>query len=831
MGSGPTTRRRRRRLHQLQVSFVVITIFAAGLVSAGVVSGAGPLAVLSTGTDTSTTESTATETTTGESTTTDSTETTTTETESTESTTTETSPLPTAPPTLVSDKPDYMPGETVTLTGENWRPAEVVRIVVNDDQQQPWTHQANVVASANGSIYHQFQLPTSFAALYTATATGPISGTASTTFTDGNVKVASVGGVHFDYQVTLFNSTNCTTGGGSATTKTGDANGSTTGVGSNESLLIVANLNANAPNASATFSHWTRPDPPGNDPPVQLAAGYSDTDRTICLVGFQSGSRDLIGNYTVQQPPTIARNNASVTVNEGQTATNSGTYSDPNAGDNVTITASVGTVTKTGTNSGTWSWSFGTNDGPAESQTVTMTANDGNGGTATTTFSITVNNVAPEVTLTGPASASEGSTVSYSYTFTDPGADTWTHVTSCGANGTKSDDVFTPATKSGSFKCTWADNFASQIVSARVDDDDGGSDTDSINVTVNNVAPEVTLTGPASASEGSTVSYSYTFTDPGADTWTRTVSCGSSGTVSNSSFNSATKSGSFDCQFTDDNPTGTSSDTSIVMATVTDDDGGSDSDSINVTVSNVIPVITGMTGPSGPVAIGGAADVTTNYTDVGTADTHKCEYSWDDGDPNTTVDGSGSGTGSCTASHTYASAGVYTVGVTVTDDDTGSATSKYEFVVVFDPSAGFVTGGGWINSPAGAYAAGPSLTGRANFGFVSKYKKGASVPEGQTEFQLHFATFNFHSTAYQWLVVSANGTKAQYKGDGKLNGGGNYGFLLTAYDGSLDKFRIKIWDKGTSAIVYDNRVGASDDIDTADPQEIAGGSIVIHRGK
>ena len=167
----------------------------------------------------------------------------------------------------------------------------------------------------------------------------------------------------------------------------------------------------------------------------------------------------------------------------------------------------------------------------------------------------------------------------------------------------------------------------------------------------------------------------------------------------------------------------------------------------------------------------------------------------------------------------------------MTDDDTGSATSKYEFVVVFDPSAGFVTGGGWINSPAGAYAAGPTLTGRANFGFVSKYKKGANVPEGQTEFQLHFATFNFHSTAYQWLVVSANGTKAQYKGDGKLNGGGSYGFLLTAYDGSPDKFRIKIWDKGTSAIVYDNRLGASEDIDTADPQEIAGGSIVIHRGK
>jgi hypothetical protein len=30
-------------------------------------------------------------------------------------------------------------------------------------------------------------------------------------------------------------------------------------------------------------------------------------------------------------------------------------------------------------------------------------------------------------------------------------------------------------------------------------------------------------------------------------------------------------------------------------------------------------------------------------------------------------------------------------------------------------------------------------------------------------------------------------------------------------------------------VVYDNRFGASDDIDTADPLAISGGSIVIHK--
>ena len=47
--------------------------------------------------------------------------------------------------------------------------------------------------------------------------------------------------------------------------------------------------------------------------------------------------------------PTIAAGSATVTVNEGQTATNSGTWADANLTDTVTLSASVGTVTKSGT--------------------------------------------------------------------------------------------------------------------------------------------------------------------------------------------------------------------------------------------------------------------------------------------------------------------------------------------------------------------------------------------------------------------------------------------------------------------------------------------------
>jgi hypothetical protein len=79
------------------------------------------------------------------------------------------------------------------------------------------------------------------------------------------------------------------------------------------------------------------------------------------------------------------------------------------------------------------------------------------------------------------------------------------------------------------------------------------------------------------------------------------------------------------------------------------------------------------------------------------------------------------------------------------------------------------------------------------------------------------------------------GARAQFKGVGTINGQGSYGFMLTAIDGALpggggaDKFRMKIWEKATGVVVYDNQLGAADD---GDPTTvIGGGSIVIHKPK
>lgn len=123
------------------------------------------------------------------------------------------------------------------------------------------------------------------------------------------------------------------------------------------------------------------------------------------------------------------------------------------------------------------------------------------------------------------------------------------------------------------------------------------------------------------------------------------------------------------------------------------------------------------------------------------------------------------------------------------------------------------------------------LTGRASFGFVSRYKNGATTPDGQTEFQFKAGDLNFHSDSYEWLVIA--GARAIYKGTGTINGEGGYGFMLSAIDGELnggggvDKFRIKIWDKQTEEVVYDNQMGVADD--AAPSTTLGGGSVVIHK--
>jgi hypothetical protein len=150
----------------------------------------------------------------------------------------------------------------------------------------------------------------------------------------------------------------------------------------------------------------------------------------------------------------------------------------------------------------------------------------------------------------------------------------------------------------------------------------------------------------------------------------------------------------------------------------------------------------------------------------------------------------------------------------------GDSVTEY---VLYDPwigQAGMVTGGGWFDSPEGAYSANPELVGKATFGFIAKNKKDIT-PEGNTHFVFKTADLNFHSSSYDWLVVNQAGSNAQFKGWGSVNGEDGYRFMLWAGDNDPDTFRIKIWTETNSVetVIYDN----------GSHQPIEGGNIVVHK--
>ena len=234
--------------------------------------------------------------------------------------------------------------------------------------------------------------------------------------------------------------------------------------------------------------------------------------------------------------------------------------------------------------------------------------------------------------------------------------------------------------------------------------------------------------------------------------------------------------------------------TYLARVIATDPYGAADTAEATVNVSNAPPVITSLTTPASPVAVGVTASIGVTFTDAGTADTHTLTVDW------------GDGTSSSDATHAYASAGLFTVTATVQDDDGGADTrTATDFIVVYDPSAGFATGGGWFNTSSG----------KAHFAFVVRYQDGAIGRGASVDFQVQGVDLVLSSESVDWLVLG--GGIARVRGVGSIkNQPGVYRFQLTAIDGSPDAFRIKIWDS-TGAVVYDNQPGARDDSNAASP--------------
>ena len=262
----------------------------------------------------------------------------------------------------------------------------------------------------------------------------------------------------------------------------------------------------------------------------------------------------------------------------------------------------------------------------------------------------------------------------------------------------------------------------------------------------------------------------------------------------------------------------------MVAGRVIDDGGLFATDEATVEVLNADPVVGAIDGPTVPLLVNTTINTSADFSDPGTLDTHTAIWDWGDSSSTAGSVSEANGSGSVTGIHAYLAAGIYTIQLTVTDDDGGSSQSMLQDIVVYDPEAGFITGGGWIYSLPDAYLADPALEGKANYQFNAKYT-GASIPTGSLEFLFEAADLNFQSETFQWMVVEPDSSSAILKGTGTINGEpaalGVYHFILWVTDGSSDTFRMKIWwvdGSGTPQVIYNNET----------LQPIGKGNIKIH---
>jgi len=251
------------------------------------------------------------------------------------------------------------------------------------------------------------------------------------------------------------------------------------------------------------------------------------------------------------------------------------------------------------------------------------------------------------------------------------------------------------------------------------------------------------------------------------------------------------------------------------------------------------PIVTSMEIPFDLIQIGHSATLTATFADIEVPDQHTATVDWGDGTdcagfPESCAgvvtydDGPGSN-GTATASHTYLETGVYTVTVTVTDGRNAFDTAEYRYAVVYDPTGGFATGGGWIElgsptaDPDDILPPGGSVGDKVRFGFSVKYRNNAEKPQGNLNAQI--GDLHLQSEVFEWMVITVDVTDtARFRGAATIDGA-SHEFLVDAVDGDAsgepDRFTIRLWPDG--ADIY------NDDPLYQVSGNLSGGKIQIHR--
>ena len=235
-------------------------------------------------------------------------------------------------------------------------------------------------------------------------------------------------------------------------------------------------------------------------------------------------------------------------------------------------------------------------------------------------------------------------------------------------------------------------------VTVTVTDDDGGSDSVSFEVLVESDVPVVSAIPPITGAEGSEISLSSSFTDNGGNgNYQATINWGDGTTTSATvNYDPTTGIGSIDA-----NHVYADNGDYDISVELVDPDSNTVTQTTTASIDNIAPTL--VVGPDRSVVAGEAINfLLADFSDpgfssviAGTTESFMATIDWGDGttqEVTVTVENGSVGvltTGGVAATHTYALAGSFVIGLTVADDDGGTATASLN-VSVTDATSGDV---------------------------------------------------------------------------------------------------------------------------------------------